>query len=52
MAEDKEDKIWAEIKRRAKEHIKYGVMPIEFKVQDGKIVLADALPFQERIKIG
>lgn len=50
MAEDKDQRIWQEIKRRASEIVKFGEMNTSFKVQDGKIVLAEVL--QERIKIG
>lgn len=48
--EEKQEKIWNEIKHRAKDQIKFGMMAIELKVQDGKIVLAEVM--QERIKIG
>lgn len=47
---EKDAKIWTEIKRRAQEVVKFGEMNASFKVQDGKIVLAEIL--QERIKIG
>jgi hypothetical protein len=50
IVEDKEQRIWSEISRRAREQIKFGMMNIELKVQDGKVVLAEVL--QERIKIG
>jgi len=50
LADEKEEKIWNELRRRAKEHIKFGMMSLELKIQDGKIVKGDIL--QERISIG
>lgn len=50
MTDDKDQRIWNEIQRRAKEIVRFGEIYTNLKVQDGKIVLAEVL--QERIKIG
>lgn len=49
-AEEKDERIWEELKRRAKDIVRHGNMNVDFKTQDGKIVLAEII--QERIKIG
>lgn len=51
MSEDREQRIWNEIKRRAKDVIKYGTMPVRLNIQDGNIVFGEFQPGQETIKI-
>lgn len=46
----KEERIWEELKKRAKNEVKFGVITVEFKTQDGRIVFAEIL--SERIKLG
>lgn len=49
MSEDKEQRIWNEVKRRAKEIVRFGDMSLTFKVQDGCIVLGEVV--KETIRI-
>lgn len=50
MLEDKEQTIWNEIKRRAKEDVRFGSLVIELKIQDGKIMGGSIK--QQEIKLG
>jgi hypothetical protein len=49
VAEDKQEAIIRELKRRAEE-VKYGILKIEFKIQDGKIMAGEII--EQRIKLG
>ena len=49
MPEDKEDKIISELKRRAEE-VRFGMLRVEFKIQDGKIMAGEII--EQRIKLG
>ena len=49
MAEDKDDQIIKELKRRAEE-IRFGNITVEFKITDGKIMAGDII--QKREKLG
>jgi hypothetical protein len=46
---EKEDAIIRELKRRADE-LKFGIMRVDFKIQDGKIVAGEIV--EQRIKLG
>ena len=50
MAEDKEQSIWDEIKRRAKEEVKHGTMNIDLKIQDGRVMGGTII--KQEIKLG
>lgn len=47
---DKEEIIINELKRRAQENIRYGIMVVEFKIQDGKIIAGEII--EQKIKLG
>ena len=47
---DKDEQILAELKRRAKEEIRFGTMTVEFKIQEGKLSAGEIV--QERKKLG
>jgi hypothetical protein len=47
--EDKEEQIINELKRRCQE-VKFGLLRIEFKIQDGKILAGEIL--EQRVKLG
>ncbi len=49
MTEDKEETILRELKRRAEE-IRFGIMVIEFKIQDGRIMAGEII--EQKIKLG
>ena len=49
MAEDKQEQILKELKRRAEE-VKFGTITVEFKITDGKIMAGDII--QKREKLG
>ena len=49
--DDKETKIFEEIKRRAREDIRFGNMVVEFVIHEGKVVGAELRP-ETRIKLG
>ena len=49
MAEDKEVQIIKELKRRAEE-VRFGMIRVEFKIQDGKIMAGEII--EQRIKLG
>ena len=44
MAEEKDKRIWEEIKRIAKTEIRFGSMSTEFKIQNGEIIQAVIKP--------
>jgi hypothetical protein len=47
---DKDEQIIQEIKRRAREDIRYGMMTIELKIQDGKIIAGELI--EQKVKLG
>lgn len=49
MPKDKEEQILKELKRRAGE-IRFGVLLVEFKIQDGKIMAGEII--EQKIKLG
>ena len=50
MPKPKDEEIWDELKRRARE-IRFGVMVIEFRIHEEKITGAEMRP-ETRIKLG
>ena len=50
MPEDKQDRIFREIQRRAQEDIKYGELTILLKIQGGKIMAGEII--EQKIKLG
>lgn len=49
MAEDKQNQIITELKRRAEE-VRFGTMTIQLKIQDGKIMAGEII--EQKIKLG
>jgi len=49
MPENKEEQIIRELKRRAEE-VRFGILKIEFKIQDGKIMAGEII--EQHIKLG
>jgi hypothetical protein len=48
MGEDKEDNILRELKRRAQE-IRFGMITVEFKIHEGKIMAGDIIEKKEKL---
>ena len=45
----KEQQIFDELRRRAKEDIRFGSITVKFKIQDGKIMGGDIVEKEERL---
>jgi len=50
IKQEKQERIWREIKRRAEEDIKFGSMVVLLKIQDGKIMAGEII--EQKIKLG
>lgn len=46
----KEEQVIEELKRRAREDVRYGILVVEFKIQDGKILAGEIV--EQKIKLG